>query len=100
MQKIKKGSNSMIRLKFKKRVRDRNTGALYAPGDIVDFADERGAEILANPKEYAEEVEIEVEVRIDPAEEAAKKEAEEKAKAEADAKAAEEAAKKSGKKSK
>jgi hypothetical protein len=45
MQKIRR--IEMIRIKFKKQCRDGKTGALYAPGNIVEFDDARAQEILS-----------------------------------------------------
>jgi hypothetical protein len=54
----KKGNTDMIRLKFKAQCRDGKTRALYAPGDVVDFEDERAEEILAvSDGKYAARVE-------------------------------------------
>jgi len=37
----------MIRLVFKRKCKDKETGTSYEPGDVVDFANERAEEILA-----------------------------------------------------
>ena len=44
-----------MKLLIKREFRDKITGELYKEGSVVEFSDERGKEILADPRSLASE---------------------------------------------